>query len=101
MESMWCMLPNYDILNRMVHCFKTISLIFSYIKRPLLLEGRKFDLRAYMLIASTNPFLVLSRHGYVRLSLHQYSKDTEELCAHLTNQVDILQHIYWWSRSYI
>jgi len=60
---------------------------FRYISTPLLLEERKFDLRVYMLIANTSPFVVLYRKGYVRLCLGDYRTDTDIMSAHLTNQV--------------
>ena len=63
------------------------NLCFRYIKEPLLLNGKKFDIRAYMLIASTHPYLVLYHKGYVRLSMQDYDTESEDLTAHLTNQV--------------
>ena len=60
---------------------------FRYLSRPLLLDGRKFDIRAYMLIGSTVPYLVLYHKGYVRLSLVEYDVKVDDLTAHLTNQV--------------
>ena len=61
--------------------------LHRYVSAPLLLEGKKFDLRVYMLIANTSPFVVLYRKGYVRLCLGDYRSDTDALSAHLTNQV--------------
>lgn len=50
-----------------------------YIADPLLLEGHKFDFRIYMLIASTNPLIVYYHDGFLRLSLHFYSKNSTEV----------------------
>lgn len=60
--------------------------MFSYISNPLLLEQRKFDIRAYLLIVSAHPYLVFCHHGYVRLSCLPYQCDSDELGVHLTNQ---------------
>lgn len=60
--------------------------IQRYIPNPLLLGGRKFDVRCYMLVASTKPYLVLFRGGYVRRSLSPYCpNDLSNRFAHLTN----------------
>ena len=44
--------------------------------RPLLLNRHKFDIRAYLVIASTAPhFVALYHSGYVRVSLSEFSLD--------------------------
>lgn len=60
----------------------------SYIQNPLLLKGKKFDVRSYLLIACTAPYTVFFRHGYVRLTCDLYDPNSKSLSAHLTNQVD-------------
>jgi len=62
------------------------SLHIRYIVNPLLLEQRKFDIRAYLLIVSAQPYMVLCHHGYVRLSCLPYHFDSDILGVHLTNQ---------------
>jgi len=67
--------------------FTGVLRLYRYISKPLLLDGKKFDLRVYMLIANTAPFVVLYRKGYVRLCIGDYQTDTDVMSSHLTNQV--------------
>ena len=62
-------------------------IIQKYIHNPLLINKRKFDIRCYMLIASTKPLLALFHHGYLRLSMKEFHNDDNNLITHLTNQV--------------
>ncbi|XP_075046758.1 LOW QUALITY PROTEIN: inactive polyglycylase TTLL10, partial [Mixophyes fleayi] len=61
-------------------------IVQRYIPNPLLLEGKKFDIRCYLLIASTVPYFVFFRHGYVRLTCNSYDLKSDDLTGHLTNQ---------------
>lgn len=64
------------------------GIVQEYIMRPLLVEGFKFDLRVYMLIACVNPFVVYYHPGYCRRTLRQYSLDIATLSdpiIHLSN----------------
>lgn len=60
---------------------------FRYIINPLLLDGCKFDIRCYVLIACTMPYLVFYHPGYIRRSAKPYSNQDQNLITHLTNQV--------------
>ncbi|UJR25165.1 hypothetical protein I4U23_006521 [Adineta vaga] len=62
-------------------------LMQQYISRPLLLKGRKFDIRVHWLVAWTNPLLVFYNHNasVVRLSLNLYREFDCDRSTHLTN----------------
>uniref|UniRef100_H0XQC6 Tubulin tyrosine ligase like 10 n=1 Tax=Otolemur garnettii TaxID=30611 RepID=H0XQC6_OTOGA len=57
-----------------------------YIQNPLLLGGKKFDVRSYLVIACAMPFMVFFGHGYARLTLNLYDPHSNDLSGHLTNQ---------------
>jgi len=57
----------------------------EYIEHPLLLKGRKFDMRAYLFVASTNPYVVYFNPGYIRRSLALYKPSSTEKNDVLTN----------------
>uniref|UniRef100_A0A8C9H0U2 Tubulin--tyrosine ligase-like protein 10 n=1 Tax=Piliocolobus tephrosceles TaxID=591936 RepID=A0A8C9H0U2_9PRIM len=57
-----------------------------YIQNPLLLDGKKFDVRSYLLIACTAPYMIFFSHGYARLTLSLYDPHSSDLSGHLTNQ---------------
>lgn len=58
-----------------------------YIHQPLLLEGKKFDVRSFLLIACTAPYVLFFAQGYVRLTCVNYDVASDDLTVHLTNQV--------------
>jgi len=60
-------------------------LVQHYIHNPLLLEGRKFDFRMYMLVASTNPLMVFYHDGFLRVSLGNYDNNSTDKKVLLTN----------------
>lgn len=66
----------------------------QYLSNLLLIEGRKFDVRAFVLIASTSPYILFYHEGYLRLSVEEYRKDGGN-GVHLTNS-----HIQTRSRQF-
>ncbi|KFV05263.1 Protein polyglycylase TTLL10, partial [Tauraco erythrolophus] len=61
-------------------------IVQRYIHQPLLLEGKKFDVRSYLLIACTAPYVLFFGQGYVRLTCVDYDAASDDLTVHLTNQ---------------
>ncbi|CAG9570162.1 tubulin-tyrsoine ligase-like protein [Leishmania major strain Friedlin] len=65
-------------------------IVQEYVHRPLLLEGKKFDLRVYVLLTSIrHPSIFLFNDGLVRICTEPYETPNEEnvkqACKHLTN----------------
>ncbi|CAM2730295.1 unnamed protein product, partial [Rotaria socialis] len=61
-------------------------IVQHYIMNPLLINGKKFDIRCYMLISSVKPLLIFYHSGYIRLSMFDFDNNDENLLTHLTNQ---------------
>lgn len=65
-------------------------IVQEYVHRPLLLEGKKFDLRVYVLLTSIrHPSIFIFNEGLVRICTEAYETPNEEnvkqACKHLTN----------------
>lgn len=64
-------------------------LISEYVENPHLINGKKYDLRIYVLIRSFEPLRIyLYREGLVRFCTHDYSTDESKITdrfMHLTN----------------
>lgn len=63
--------------------------IQRYLEEPLLINGKKHDLRLYVLIASVEPFIIfLNEEGLARFCTEDYqafAKEVDAHDAHLTN----------------
>lgn len=63
--------------------------ISKYLENPLLVSGKKFDMRIYVLVTSFHPLKVyLYRQGFCRFTNEKYSLDVNEIdniFIHLTN----------------
>ena len=66
---------------------KEIYVVSKYIENPMLIGGKKFDLRIYALVLSYSPLKVyLHRGGFARFSASRYTNDKEymkDLYVHL------------------
>ena len=61
-------------------------IVQRYIDKPLLLDGRKSELRTYWLVASLEPLVVLYHPGTVRLNVQAYRRDEyDNDLIHITN----------------
>lgn len=68
---------------------KEAYVISRYIDKPLLVGGKKFDLRIYVLVTSYRPLKVwLSSLGFARFCNVNYTSDISDfdnMMVHLTN----------------
>lgn len=60
-------------------------LMQHYVHNSLLLHGRKFDFRMYLLIASANPIIAYYHDGFLRVTLAEYDANSKDKKVLLTN----------------
>eukprot|EP00931_Biecheleriopsis_adriatica_P076601 TRINITY_DN50293_c0_g1_i1.p1 TRINITY_DN50293_c0_g1~~TRINITY_DN50293_c0_g1_i1.p1 ORF type:complete len:534 (+),score=112.57 TRINITY_DN50293_c0_g1_i1:142-1743(+) len=66
-----------------------LYVVQKYVESPLLIGGKKFDMRLYVCVTSYQPLTVyMHRGGFCRFSMSRYSSDKSNLSdlgSHLTN----------------
>jgi tubulin polyglutamylase TTLL9 len=66
-----------------------LYVVQKYVEGPLVIGGKKFDIRMYVLVTGYTPLTVyMHRGGFCRFSMSRYShkkNDMNDLGAHLTN----------------
>ena len=61
-------------------------LIQKYLEKPLLYQGRKFDIRLWVLfIAEQDDDIYIFKQGHLKATSTQYDPDSKDLYVHLTN----------------
>eukprot|EP00899_Mesostigma_viride_P009990 jgi/Mesvir1/18993/Mv18954-RA.1 len=63
----------------------TVEIAQEYLRSPLLLLGRKFDIRVYAVVVSTAPLVVFYHSGQLRVSMVPFNDDPADRFSHLTN----------------
>jgi hypothetical protein len=64
----------------------TACIISQYVDRPLLIHGKKFDMRVYVLVTSFDPVRVyMHKEGVVRFCSEPYGPEYNNHFSHLTN----------------
>lgn len=73
-------------LSRML-AMKDEYIVQKYIENPQLIDGKKFDIRQWVVVTSWNPLVVwFYEDAYLRFTVDQYDSNTlENQFAHLTN----------------
>lgn len=59
-------------------------MIQKYIERPMLVNGRKYDIRVWVLLTHELD-LYFFKEGYIRTSCEEFRLDKDDLYVHLTN----------------
>ena len=99
MKNVWVVKPSYNARGIGIYCtdkFRDIvhegkkaasKIVQKYIENPLLIKGKKFDIRQWVLVTSWEPLDVyVFDNAYIRLCTSDYTlKDLSDVYKHLSN----------------
>ena len=101
-ENLWLLKPGASSRGRGIKIYKTFDKVVGRIERlrghmlfwvvqkcienPLVVEGRKFDIRQWVLVTDWNPLTIwLYTDSYVRFCVAEYDPKADSRKNHLTN----------------
>ena len=94
-NNVWLIKPKDGSTGKGIHIFKSLEneskefLITKYIVNPHLINGKKYDLRIYVLVTGVKPLRIyLNKEGLVRISAEKFNLNENNLdnkYIHLTN----------------
>ena len=78
--------PSVELQADFGNCKKKKNyILMEYIANPALMDGYKYDLRSFMLVASIKPMLLFYHDGIVRRASTKYSVHSREHNVHIMN----------------
>ena len=88
------LVDNYDTIK---NYRRQQYLVSRYVKDPLLINNKKFDMRAYILVTGMNPLRIsFYRDGYIKIAVKDFTFDHKFIkdgCVHITTS-DTNQECY-------
>ena len=97
LDNLWLIKPTLGDQGRGIHLLESINdiikcrscIITKYISNPDLVNGKKYDIRMYLLVTNINPLIIyIYNDGLVRVATENYILSLEtlkNLYIHLTN----------------
>ena len=94
-DNLWLVKPKNGNTGKGIHIFKSLKeetnnfLITKYITNPHLINGKKYDLRIYVLVTGVKPLRIyLNKEGLVRIATEKFNLNRNNFnnnFVHLTN----------------
>ena len=94
-DNLWIVKPKNGNTGKGVHLFNSLEsessefLISKYVVNPHLINGKKYDLRIYVLVTGLKPLKIyINKEGLARISAEKFSLNEEDFnnrFVHLTN----------------
>ncbi|ORX42260.1 TTL-domain-containing protein, partial [Piromyces finnis] len=94
-NNLWLIKPRNSSLGNKIRFLKSVNdvrkneIVTKYISNPLLINGKKFDLRFHVLVTGHNPLKIyVHSNGWAKVSSEKYDIDLDQLdniFKHVTN----------------